>query len=212
MNFKVQLDRLEKYFLQNLWLTALGWTRMALESSSVRSAFCLVTKAVCSNRLTGRHLEANRCSKRAPSSPKASAALRLSQNVSVCSALIPGLTILSVRYGLLQNDPSILYLLSFINFISRNFILTKGLTEKDEPMIMNKMQPKSWIPPKNWRSGFSCLSTQSPKERKTSDRKGQWWWWWREAVAVSVPPWLVSLKWHLAWSCLLGLWSCLLCL
>ena len=114
MNFKVQLDRLEKLFLQNLWLTALGWTRMALESSSVPSAFCLVTKAVCSNRLTGRHLEANRCSKRAPSSPKASAALRLSQNVSVCSALIPGLTILSVRYALLHNDPNILCLLSFI--------------------------------------------------------------------------------------------------
>ena len=117
MNFKVQLDRLEKLFLQNLWLTALGWTRMALESSSVRSAFCLVTKAVCSNRLTGRHLDGGQTvalREQAPSSPKASATLRLSQNVSVCSALIPGLTILSVRYALLQNDPNILRLLFFI--------------------------------------------------------------------------------------------------
>ena len=39
---------------------------------------------------------------------------RLSQNVSVCSALIPGLTILSVRYALLHNDPIILCLISFI--------------------------------------------------------------------------------------------------
>ena len=113
MNFKVQLDRLEKLFLQNLWLTALGWTRMALESSSVRSAFCLVTKAVCSNRLTGRHLDGGKPLLQ-ESTELTQGQRRLSQNVSVCSALIPGLTILSVRYALLQNDPIILCLLSFI--------------------------------------------------------------------------------------------------
>ena len=118
MNFKVQLDDLEKLFLQNLWLTALGWTRMALESSSVRSAFCLVvTKAVCSNRLTGRHLDGGK--------PLLQESTELTQGqrspppISKCqcvlrSALIPGLTILSVRYALLHNDPNVLCFLSFI--------------------------------------------------------------------------------------------------
>ena len=171
MNFKVRLDRLKKLFLQNLWLTALGWTRMALESSSVRSAFCLVTKAVCSNRLTGRHLEANRCSKRA--STELTQGQRSPPPISKCQCVLrpnpwPDHTICALCTA--PKWPKHIMLVIFHKAIDRDCILTKGLTKKDEPMIHRlwiRWNPNPEFPKKLAQWLFLSFNTKTKGKKYT---------------------------------------------